>query len=630
MSFERIRELKQFWKDNSRHIANTVEMETDHQMFLRPPRWGKSLFVNMLACYLDTKAAYKFDSFFGDTEIVTKGYELKHRNRYHVIHFDLSVDIGNCDSEDITARLYETIRISVFWFCSKYGLRFDDSLSTLGTLQSAIWQVEVEKGGKVFVLIDEYDRFANKLMFEKPDEYNKVVAGRSGEALSSSGRSFFECLKKFPNIRSFTVGLSPLALADASSANFIDDITDVEAVGDLLGLTEGDIRAALHKIFGLEAAIDPVVVLVKRFYNGFHFTDTNTTSPLYHTQLCLFFFRKLCRDRAFWDKVVSGAVTVEDMTDSNTRIGENVINLLLRQRETALITCQLNAGESVFAKAVTTFTLREMLSENAPRDLVVSFMRWHGLLTRSSTGQPGMHNIPNEVVGTPRGLLTAVERAMSELNFNVRSIINAPSAEQVWDMHEAIFKTMSTRLDNTISEAAIVGYAEVRLRVQGRHEGFNVFCEGSLNDWKRFDIMLVDPATKAILLLEYKRLRPGCAGIDQDLSRLGKKVKLIEADNVSNANSQLLQFDIMYSKQRYHKNAKTVREVLQMAWNQVSTRADEMLATPKYSNYKCTKGVVIQATTRDFSKNGEIFTSILGVWLGREMVARDLTAVRAI
>jgi hypothetical protein len=600
-------------------------------MFLRPPRWGKSLFIDMLACYLDYKAAEKFDVLFGDTEIVTQGYKLKHRNQFHVIHFDLSVDFRNCDSDQLMFRLEENIRASVQRFCSKYDLCFDDSLSSLGAFKSAIWQVEDEKMGKVFVLIDEYDRFANKLMFEQPDTYNKVVSGRSGDTFSSPVRSFFECIKGLQNVRSFTVGLSPIALADASSANFVDDITDVGAVGDLLGLTEGDIRDALHKIFGLEVAIDPLVDLVKRFYNGYHYRSDSAsglTCPLYHTQLCLYFFRELCRDPEFRGKAISGIVKVEDMTDSNTRVGENVINLLIRQREMAGIICQLHAGESVFAEKVSTFTLRQMLSEDASRDLVVSFMRWHGLLTRtrSSAGQ-GMHKIPNEVVGACGGLLASVEQAMSQLQFNVRSVIIAPSGQKVLDMHKEVFATMTARFDDRISETAMVGFAEVRLRAQGHYEDFRVFCEGSVTGWKRFDLMLVDPASESILLLEYKRLRPGSDQIQQDLSLQGRAIQLFKVDNVTEANNQLLRFEIMPSKQKFHMGAKTVQEVVQNAWNQVSTYAELLLSKPMYSNYKCTRGVVIHATTSRVSRDGEIFTSVVGVWLESEMGAHSRTAL---
>jgi hypothetical protein len=79
-----------------------------------------------------------------------------------------------------------------------------------------------------------------------------------------------------------------------------------------------------------------------------------------------------------------------------------------------------------------------------------------------------------------RLLLTSVEQAMTQMQFDVRSVINAPSGGNVRDMHRTVFENMTTRFDNSISEAAIVGFAEIRLRVQVAR----VFCEGSLNNWK--------------------------------------------------------------------------------------------------------------------------------------------------
>jgi hypothetical protein len=47
--------------------------------------------------------------------------------------------------------------------------------------------------------------------------------------------------------------------------------------------------------------------------------------------------------------------------------------------------------------------------------------------------------------------------------------------------------------------------------------------------------------------------------------------------------------------------------------------AQQILADPKYSKYKCTRGVVIHATTksstRDSGREGENLTSVFGVWL---------------
>jgi hypothetical protein len=623
-NFKQIRIGGKYWKDNSRHIAKTVEKDVQHQIFLRPPRWGKSLLLDMLACYLDCKEIDHFDQLFGGTEILAMREQLMHNNKYHVMRLDLSIDVDSYDPKTVGALLKKKIKLSVQLFCSKYGLTFDKSLGAYGSLRFAVDQVENEPGGKVFILIDEYDRLANKLMFEKPDLYNKVVAGVSNDPFFSPIRSFFESLKELNAVRSFSVGITPIALTDASGANFIDDLTEVEGLGDFLGLAEGDIVEALHKVFGhVGPAIDPILLLIKRFYNGYYFRSSSmVTQPLFHTQLCLYFFRKLCRDSAFRQKAFLGTVTVMDMTDSNTQISENVINLLIRQRELAAILCQLSESESVSADLVKCFKLREILSAQSSRNLVVSFMRWFGLLTISSTGQ-GMYKIPNEVVGNAGGFLTSLENAMTELNFNVRSVIIDPSAEKVWEMHNSILAEMTTRFDNTISEGAIVGFMEIRLRAQGRYENFEVICEGNTTHRQRYDLMLVDTSTNSRLLIDYKRLRPGNNAFEQDLCRGGIPVQLINAGSVSKANDQLLQLEIMPKKRISHKNATSVEQLLGFAWDQVSRYARHISAQPDVAYNKLKKGVVIHATTKS---RDDTFTSVLGVWLERrEMSLKQST-----
>jgi hypothetical protein len=365
-TFAKIRRQKHFWKDNSRHIATTVERMEDHVMFLRPPRWGKSLFLDMLKCYLDVMDADKFEMLFEGTEIYTMKKQLRCKNRYYVMRFDFSIAIEGGDLALIEHRLSERIQLAVNSFCRRYGLNHTERHgdSALTNVVGAIQYVQEALEGEVFILIDEYDRFANKIMFENPDLYNKVVSGRSGDPISSPIRSFFETIKTMTGIRSFTVGISPIALADASGANFISDISAY--VGDVVGLAEADVRSALTSIFGDNVTeIDSLMKLVKRFYDGFHFSSEGVpalTPSLYHTQLCIYFFRELCCRSDFRRKAIAGTVTVSEMTDRNTKVSDNVINLLIRQSEFAGLISKLYSTGSVAANTVSSFNLREILS----------------------------------------------------------------------------------------------------------------------------------------------------------------------------------------------------------------------------------------------------------------------------
>ena len=138
-------------------------------------------------------------------------------------------------------------------------------------------------------------------------------------------------------MRSFTVGISPIALADSSGANFICDISD--CVGDVVGLSEADVRSALASILGdRPKAIDSLMCLIQQYYNGFHFGREGVpelTPPLYHTQLCIYFFLRLCSDSRYLKRAIAGPLTIPELTDSNTKVSENVVSLLIRQSEFA-------------------------------------------------------------------------------------------------------------------------------------------------------------------------------------------------------------------------------------------------------------------------------------------------------
>jgi hypothetical protein len=617
-SFSLIRKENLFWKDNSRHIM-MIEQMNDHVMFVRPPRWGKSLFLDMLKCYLDINEADSFEMLFRGTEIYAMKDELECKNRYYVMRFDLGIAVEGGDFAMMQHRLSQRIQVSVDSFRRRYRLDYKERPSSeddaLNNVVRAIQYVQETLNGDVFVLIDEYDTFANKIMFGNPDMYNKVMTGQSGDTWSSPVRSFFETIKMITSIRSVTVGISPIALAgDAGSGgNFIYDISNY--VGDVVGFTESDVRSALILIFGdTFNKIESLMTLIKRFYDGFHFGRRgfpSLTGPLYQTQLCIYFFQKLCSSSEFLKKAFAGTVTVSDMTDSDSKVGENVINLLLRQSEFAGVISKLYSDGSVAADAVSSFKIRD-LYERSSSDLVVSFMSWHGLLTRSPGGR---YKIPNQVVGDAGRILHSVVEAMDQLKHNVRSLIVEPSEAKVWSIHSEIFSAMNTRFDNCISEGALVGFAEVRLQNQGKRENFDVICEARTLGCKRCDLLLVDQVSHSILIVEYKCLRPGGDGYDQDLALAGKPVHLISAHNVHEANEQLLKLDIAVSKRSYHDNAATVTALLAKAWDQVLAYAREIRSRPEYAGHTINTAVVIHATSRIGSGRAEAFCSVLGAWV---------------
>ncbi|MBO4287829.1 MAG: AAA family ATPase, partial [Kiritimatiellae bacterium] len=94
--FKRLRGEGYYFVDKSMYIR-TLELCGSFLFFVRPRRFGKSLFLSMLRCYYDIAEKENFDALFGDLDIGREPTE--YRNRYQVLVLDFSqVNKGQGDT----------------------------------------------------------------------------------------------------------------------------------------------------------------------------------------------------------------------------------------------------------------------------------------------------------------------------------------------------------------------------------------------------------------------------------------------------------------------------------------------------------------------------------------------------
>ena len=173
--------------------------------------------------------------------------------QYHVLELDFSLDVVPAQGQDRMTWIAGNLRAHIYAklkrFASKYGLSADIREANFAYSLERISEAIHSRGGRLYVIVDEYDRFANKLMLDADvGVYESIVAGTSGQALSSPIRSFFETLKvlaKDGTFRSFTTGIAPIALADASGANHMWSLTHEPDFADVCGLKRADVEEAL-------------------------------------------------------------------------------------------------------------------------------------------------------------------------------------------------------------------------------------------------------------------------------------------------------------------------------------------------------------------------------------------------
>jgi hypothetical protein len=117
--FASIRRSGQFFADNSAHIR-TVEDIGKQLMFTRPPRWGKSLFVDMMCVYYDKNTSESdFMKLFGGLDI-GKSPTAEARS-FCVLPIDLTVSVhAEMPVDVIRECLYKRINGQVENFAKRY------------------------------------------------------------------------------------------------------------------------------------------------------------------------------------------------------------------------------------------------------------------------------------------------------------------------------------------------------------------------------------------------------------------------------------------------------------------------------------------------------------------------------
>lgn len=159
-------------------------------MFLRPRKFGKTLFTSTLECYSDISRKQEFDTLFANTYIGKN--PTPERNSYHILRFNFSGISTNTVEETING-FKSKVSASIKVFVEKYGLDFyiNEDNAAEGILDSLFKAFYIQKlKGKIYVIIDEYDHFANELLGFRTDEFKNLIA-KNGKI-----RKWYEILKE--------------------------------------------------------------------------------------------------------------------------------------------------------------------------------------------------------------------------------------------------------------------------------------------------------------------------------------------------------------------------------------------------------------------------------------------------
>lgn len=308
--FAALRRENYFYVDKTPFLPLLEEVGADYLIFLRPRRFGKSTLLRTLALYYDIAATNEFDELFRGLWV--HEHPTPEKNRYLVLPLDFSPVNSDGTTDEIRASFAMQVKLAVSTFVNRY-LPWVPGLSALlpavnsrtyddaADLVSHLFHIVQHAQQQVYVLIDEYDHFGNRLLSDgQTDTYQDIV--RSAGFV----RSFYASLKAATSTstlrRMFVTGVSPIMLDDLSSGfNIIRHISQDDRFNGLAGFTRADVERGLDIALQNVAThtSDPrmqdreaLLAKLEEYYNGYRFAQ-DTTESMYNSTLVLYFLGQL-------------------------------------------------------------------------------------------------------------------------------------------------------------------------------------------------------------------------------------------------------------------------------------------------------------------------------------------------
>ena len=312
-----------YFVDKTEYIRKLEYIE--NPVFLRPRRFGKSLWCRILECYYDIVRKDDFERLFGHTLIGKNPTPL--RNSFFVLHLDFSVvksadtvaDIEKNFNHICNTNLQSIVRRYAGWFQGNVSV--DPEIQAGGNLKSILNAIADFNMARLYVIIDEYDNFANQLIVGgKDDLYEKLT--REDSFLKTFFKTLKEGRKTGTVSNVFITGVLPVTIDElASGFNVGTFITLDPEFESMLGFTQAETDRLLDEVYQ-DYGIDPstrkeVDDVIRNHYNGYHFVDPEGEA-LYNSTILMYFLHHFTRHKKI----------PRHLTDANLKTDMSWVRLL--------------------------------------------------------------------------------------------------------------------------------------------------------------------------------------------------------------------------------------------------------------------------------------------------------------
>lgn len=315
--YRRMRQDNSYYVDKTRFIP-LIEAQPYFLFLIRPRRFGKSLWLSVLQHYYDVNYKDEFDALFAGTYI--GAHPTDERNSYLVMFFNFALvnpdlrhvhdsfeDNGRSVIEDFLIRYDQ-------WFSPEQSKEILELPNVEAQLRRIFFQANRERL-KIYLLIDEYDNFANTIL---------TTAGQAAyHNLTHGGgffRYFFNLLKgatagQISGLsRLFITGVSPITMDDVSSGFNIGTNISLDArFNEMIGFTEAETATLLayyHTAGVLPLPVADALTLMRAWYNNYCFGRSAST-PMFNSDMVLYFVLQTTGQQRLPDEMIDQNVRID-------------------------------------------------------------------------------------------------------------------------------------------------------------------------------------------------------------------------------------------------------------------------------------------------------------------------------
>ena len=390
--FATVIEQNLYYVDKTMFIPE-LEKQPRNLFFIRPRRFGKSIFLSMLYSYYDCTQSHKFQSLFGNLWIGQHPTPLQ--GKYQVLFLDFSQITGNIDKLETKFNSYLSINLDAFvrQYSEYYQAEMEEILAQedFEEKMELIFKAAKAHQYHLYLIIDEYDNFTNVILNERGENVYHAITHADG--------FYRDVFKKFKGNfeRIFMMGVSPVTLDDVTSGfNIGWNISIKPEFDEMLGFSTTDVGEMFtyykeHGSIPADSDIDAIVNDMKPWYDNYCFAKQalKKKTRMFNCDMVLYYLRNY----------MDAGCPPEEMIDPNTRTDYGKMKKLLQfdklDGERKGIIRKIAEEEQIVTQLYESFSAYQI----PKAEIFPSLLFYYGMLTIKGTrGSKLILGIPNNNV----------------------------------------------------------------------------------------------------------------------------------------------------------------------------------------------------------------------------------------